>query len=90
MHYKLQSCYKSWEKIGCSQTVLQWIKCGMDIPFTDVPEAFAQDNYKCNVKEERFLDCEIKSLLERGYIKEYERPVCISPVYCIQKKRWYL
>ena len=37
-------------------------------------------------KEQQFLDLEIATLLDHGYIREFNEPVCISPIYCIPKK----
>ena len=68
MREQLLSCVEAWENIDCSQKVLQWIKFGVDIPFDTIPESFVQDNYKNNVKEQQFLDLEIATLLDHGYL----------------------
>ena len=69
--------------------VIDWIENGVELKFDSEPHPFVLNNREVTLQEQRFLDNEILSLLKRGYIVEScdsQKPLCISPVYCVPKK----
>ena len=82
----LNNKFESWTKIGASQTVLDWIKYGVHIPFSRVPNSFELNNSVAD-KYTSFIDSEINNLLLIGAISEVsEKPHCVSPINCVPKK----
>ena len=65
----LNSKFESWTKIGSSQTVLDWIKYGVHIPFSRVPNSFELNNSVAD-KYTSFIDSEINNLLLIDAISE--------------------
>ena len=51
-----------WNEIGASKTVIDWIKNGVLLPFTQLPQPMEQKNRKFTAKEVAFLDSELKKL----------------------------
>lgn len=80
-------CYDEWCAIGANSSVLEWIKDGVKIPWSQTPQSFVLPNRQFSIAEELFLDKEISALLQSGAITECkERPLCVSPIGCVPKK----
>ena len=79
-----------WRNIGASDTVLKWIKDGIDIPFHTAPENFCLKNQVVSPSHHNFINEEIQRLLNQGAIikcnNEAERPHCVSPINCVPKR----
>ena len=81
---------QKWREIGASETVLDWIANGIKLNFVNKPHPFILNNRRASLIEQQFIGTEIQSLLNRGYIVESgesHKPICISPIYCIPKKK---
>ena len=82
-----QSHADNWQSIKTSQTVLDWIKEGVKLPFETLPQPFELTNRHFSPKETRFIDQEISVLLQSGAIAQsIHRPFCVSPISCVPKK----
>lgn len=76
----------AWAEIETSSTVLNWLKNGIDIPFESIPQPFRHYNKKISVKEQQFLQSEIKRLKNSGIIVEDNSVQYISPISCVPKR----
>ena len=77
---------EAWERIDASEMVLQWIQCGVKLPFKENPPSINLNNH-AKEKFRAFIDGEIKWLLQQKVIKRVnERPYCVLPINCVPKK----
>ncbi len=84
-----------WREIGASETVINWIANGVLLPFssTGPPPSFEFSNRKLNKEQVRFVDCELKKLVNSGVIKKCVQKPHISPINVVPKKginKWRL
>ena len=77
-----------WQQLqGINDSVLQWIKEGVVLPFSEEPETFELHNKVFSDTDFFFIESEIKDLLKSGAIEEcVTRPKCVSPMNCVPKK----
>ena len=77
----------AWSYIDAPQTVIDWLKEGISIPFHTFPSSFEKANHHQSSTQKLFIRAEIKRLLQLGYIQEVqEKPLYISPIGCVPKK----
>ena len=70
-----------WQEITTDNTVLNWIKHGVHVPFLTEPNSFELQNHSLNNKETEFVDNEISDLLLLGAIEKLDyKPQCVSPL----------
>lgn len=84
---------KSWVNIGTNETVLNWIKNGVTLPFIKDQDHLHARNHFVNKVQKQFITSEIKSLLSRGAISQVDYvPFCVNPIGCVPKKgnKWRL
>lgn len=74
-----------WRKIQSSETVLNWLKNGVDIPLTQTPKPFVLKNRHFSVVEQRFIQSEIKRLRDLKVIVPDDSLQYISPIACVPK-----
>jgi hypothetical protein len=82
-------CYNAWKRIGASTTVLQWISEGIQIQFVVQPGGFFLPNHVVSKDHVKFVDSEIKELLNADAIApclDGLIQLCVSPCSCISKK----
>ena len=77
--------HKNWAGIA-NETVKNWVKFGVPIPFNSVPNDILLPNHKLSQVQVRFVDQEIKDLLASGAIEYCDNPRCISPIGVVDKK----
>jgi hypothetical protein len=80
----------AWKRMGAHDTVINWIKDGIQIPFHDTPHSFEIQNPSFSIKEKAFVNSEICELLLSGAIRKClpgEVPLCVSPIGCVPKKK---
>ena len=83
----ITGCFSKWEDIGTSSTVLSWIKEGVPLPFSGVPEKFEIKNGAFKAKEYRWIDGEISRLVEEGALQICDTaPDFVSPISVVPKK----
>ena len=58
-----------WKVITDNNTVLEWLKHGVLLPFVKSPLPFKFSNRKFTGEEARFIDGEVSRLLKSGCIK---------------------
>ena len=82
-----RSHYHKWLNIGTNDTVLEWIRNGVTIPWKQTPLQFELNNRVFTVKETEFINSEIQNLLVSGAIAVCtSKPTCVSPIGCVPKK----
>ena len=75
------------EKIETPYYIKQWLKDGVTIPFVSEPPPNECENYVSCEEQEQFIDSKLSEYLSESYISEVqEKPVCISPLGCANKK----
>ena len=62
--------FEQWLKLGASDTVLNWIREGVKIPFEHEPAPFFYHNHNLNAKETQFVNSELSDLLLVGAIEK--------------------
>ena len=78
---------ESWERIGASDIVVDWVTNGVPVPIREVPEHRVFVNPDFSEPERIFLDAELLSLEKRGVIQRVANvPHCVSPLKVIPKK----
>lgn len=83
----LRTNLTSWENIEAPQHVLDWLQCGVEIPFKTLPKQFELGNHNLNKTQCSFIDREIHRLLENKYIQQCDKkPLFVSPIGCVPKK----
>ena len=76
-----------WVNIDASLTVIDWIRNGIRIPFSDPLVPFHFRNRAFSPAEVNFIDSEIVRLLHCGAIELCSTPPrYISPLHCVPKK----
>ena len=76
-----------WDKIDTPYYVKKWISEGVSIPFISEPPPNEFENYISNSEEEEFIDNKLSEYLNENFISEVqEKPTCISPLGCANKK----
>lgn len=79
--------FTAWREIGASETLLDWVKNGVPIPFNSQPSPFEIKNRLFTLKETCFINDEIKRLLNLGYISvSLTKPRCVSNINVVPKK----
>lgn len=78
----------AWERIGASQTVLQWITQGVKIQFSKEPTEIELQNRVKGVTQEVFVTRELDRLVQEGAISECKnfKPKCVLPITVVPKK----
>ena len=79
----LSSCVNKWRNITSCETVLDWVKNGVPIPFVKIPlEPVRIQSYKqFSFEENDFIDKEVKKLCEQSCIVRcINKPKFISPL----------
>lgn len=85
---KLKSCVEAWHQIQAPDYVIEWIQNGVSIPFSSDVESFELENHSFNFKQSSFVNSEIDRLLHCGFIDICgDKPVCVSPLGVVPKKR---
>ena len=78
---------ENWNKIDTPYYIKKWIKEGVTIPFSTEPPPVELENYISSSEETKFIDNKLSDYLNEGYISEVlEKPRCISPIGCANKK----
>ena len=76
-----------WEKIHTPDYVKSWIREGVTIPFTQIPDPCEFENPAYSKDEENFIDTKLTELLGKSFIsKVTEKPYCVTPIRCTAKK----
>lgn len=81
-----EDCLNSWHDIQAPETIINWLKSGVDIPFHAIPKPFVFTNKHFSAKEHTFLRSEINRFLLSGVIVEDPYVQYISPISCVPKK----
>lgn len=88
MQRKLKLNWEAYQKIGAPTQVIEWLQEGIKIPFKTEPISLTLPNYITSIKHEKFIDEEIKSLLESNTIRKVDfKPYCVHPLKCVPKKK---
>ena len=84
----LQSHFHAWVNIGANDTVLDWIRHGVPIPFSCQPVRYFQDNNGLSPSDVHFINEEVRALERSGAIQRCtpDQVVCVSPLKCVAKK----
>ena len=83
----LQNAINNWKNICVSDFVLDIIRYGVKFKFDSVPTVLEGANPKFNAEEQAFVDSEVRSLLNSGYLaRAVNKPVCVAPIRCVPKK----
>lgn len=78
----------AWQAIGANSVVLDWIKNGVEIPFTAQPAKFDIPNPVFSDSDVAFLDSKLAELEKDGVIRKClpnEEPWCVSPIKVVNK-----
>jgi len=87
MYNSLRSCLTAWKSIDAPDYVLDWIKQGVPLVFSQEPQPAHFPNRKLSFKESNFVDTEISKLLKNGSIRRcHIKPYVVSPISCVPKK----
>ena len=80
-----------WEVITDNNTVLDWLKHGVLLPFIKSPLPFKFSNRKFTGEEARFIDAEVSRLLKTGCIEinRNSEPCYVSPINVVPKKKGF-
>ncbi|KAK3738770.1 hypothetical protein RRG08_035650 [Elysia crispata] len=87
----LESSLDRWKELigavsGCHH-VMDWIKDGIRIPFSNLPIDFEIENKHFSTRENDFISKELERLLKSGCIASCkEKPKCVSPISTVPKK----
>ena len=79
----------AWHKIGAPPYMINWITEGIPLQFYKVPRQLHLQNPKFSVSQIKFIDAEIKELLQKGAVRKCkagEVPWCVSPIKTVPKK----
>ena len=80
-------CPAAWERIGASDTVIDWITDGITISFKREPEPSVVNNPLFSDSENKFVCAELEKLLANGVVERVdETPRCVSPLKVVPKK----
>ena len=84
----LQSHFDAWVNIGANDTVLDWIRHGVPIPFSCQPVRHFQDNNGLSPSDVHFINQEVGALEHSGAIQRCtpDQVVCVSPLECVARK----
>ena len=79
---------QAWERIGASQTIIDWISSGVPLTFKEEPQPCKFRNIVRSSREANFIQEEINDLLISGAIcKVNENEThCVLPIKCVPKK----
>jgi len=66
----LRENYQFWEANGAPASVLSVIREGYKLPFSEFPNPYFKKNNKSALQNEKFVETEILSLLDKGVIRE--------------------
>ena len=76
-----------WQKIGVSEKLRDWIKCGVSIPFIGDPPECEFKNHRLSLSENKFVDNKIAEYVQKSYVSEVPyKPKCVTPIGCTKKK----
>ena len=77
----------AYRKIGAPEHVLRWLEEGIKIPFIHTPNRCFYANRINTANKRRFMDEQVKKLLQNEVIRESEtKPKCILAMQCVPKK----
>ena len=84
MCYKLDA--KTYERIGASKQVIDWIENGVTPPFTSEPHACEYTN-RIKIQHSKFVTEQVKQLLSIGAVRKVDKKLyCILALQCVPKK----
>ena len=84
---RLRDHLHNWRKINASDTVIEWIRDGVPIPFVKRPNKTLLSNPKFSDIHRKFIKEEIKRLLEKGALERCNhKPDFVSPINVVPKK----
>lgn len=82
----LSGYYDQWVKTTVNPVVLDWIRNGVPIFFTQVPGAFESSNPVFSNKQKEFLSVEIPNLINSNCVEKcLYKPTCVSPISTVPK-----
>ena len=77
----------AWERIGASDTVIDWITNGIKLSFKREPEPSVVNNPLFSDAENKFVCAELEKLLSKGVLERVDvMPRCVSPLKVVPKK----
>lgn len=80
-------CPPAWQRIGASETVIDWVTNGVQMCFNREPEPSVCKNPAFTVAESEFVSAEIDKLLSNGVVERVNMiPRCVSPLKVVPKK----
>ena len=82
-----------WEEITSNKTILNWIRNGIEIPFSSIPlnQTKIKNYKKFSQTEKQFISEELNKLCKEKCIVPCDtQPDFVSPVSVIPKKRWLI
>ena len=76
-----------WEKLNLSAEVQDWIKEGVKLPVSSVPESLELPNHTLSRKQYHFVRQKISDLVASGALEICSsKPHCVNPIGCVPKK----
>ena len=83
----ISSCLAAWRSIGASSTVCDWVENGVPVPLSHEPTPFVCHNRKFSAEECKWINSEIKQLLNSGAIDKCSFvPEFVSRINVVPKK----
>ena len=76
----------NWIDIDSPQYVLDWLTSGVKIPFIFEPTPFRINNGLLSKAHSNFARDKIQHLVQCGFLKRYDNPICVSPICVVPKK----
>lgn len=77
-----------WRDIGASPQVLEWLVSGVTFNFHTLPTPFEEGNSISGERRIKFTDDQIIALLAKEAISvSHQKPICISGLGCVPKKK---
>lgn len=78
---RLLSCLSRWSEITHNDHILNVIRHGYKLPFTEVPTSVCLGNNRSSKDHPEFVSAEIQKLLETGVVSEVsEKPHVVNPL----------
>ncbi|XP_053398203.1 uncharacterized protein LOC128556647 [Mercenaria mercenaria] len=78
---KLKSCLEHWKAAGANQYILDVVEHGYELPFRNIPSSVRLKNNKSARDNPKFASGEIKNLLLKGCVTEFqETPYIVNPL----------
>ena len=83
----IKAAQVEWDKLNLSAEVQDWIKEGVKLPLSSVPDSFELPNHTLSRKQYHFVLQEISDLVTSGALEICSsKPHCVNPVGCVPKK----